>query len=79
METTFNFNLQDEPRESLEKIKKEIEKEISRRREMEKIKLVENFRTAFMALLSAGIEVRCADCDDEIDFGVYHWDNFYFN
>lgn len=76
--TTFSFSLQDASQESLEKIKKEIEKEIFRRREVEKTKLVNNFQSAFMALISAGIEVRCADCDDDIDFGICHWDNFYF-
>lgn len=75
----FSFNLQETPLEGLHNIQKEIEKEIGRRKSAEKSKLIENFRSAFLALQSAGIDVRCADCADEIDFRVNSWDNFYFD
>lgn len=75
----FSFNLQETPLEGLNNIQKEIEKEIGRRKSAEKSKLIENFKSAFLALHSAGIEVRCADYVDEIDFRVNSWDNFYFD
>ena len=75
----FSFNLQETPLEGLNNIQKEIEKEIQRRKSAEKSKLIENFKSAFLALQSAGIDVRVTDCDDEIDFCVNYWDNFYFN
>lgn len=79
MANTICFSLQDATQESLEKIKKDIEEEINRRREMEKAKLVEKFKSAFMALYAAGIDVHCADCYDDIDFLIHSWDDFYFD
>jgi hypothetical protein len=75
----FSFNLQETPLEGLNNIQKEIEKEIQRRKSAEKSKLIENFKSAFLALQSAGIDVRCTDCVDEVDFRVNSWDDFYFD
>lgn len=75
----FSFNLQETPLEGLNNIQKEIEKEIGRRKSAEKSKLIENFKSAFLALQSAGIDVHCSDYDDEVDFRVNSWDDFYFD
>jgi hypothetical protein len=75
----FSFNLQETPLEGLNNIQKEIEKEIQRRKSAEKSRLIENFKSAFLALQSAGIDVRCTDCVDDIDFRVNSWDDFYFD
>lgn len=75
----FSFNLQETPLEGLNNIQKEIEKEIGRRKSAEKSKLIENFKSAFLALQSAGIDVHCSDYADEVDFRVNSWDDFYFN
>lgn len=79
MATTFSFNLQETPLEGLNNIQKEIEKEIQRRKSAEKSKLIENFKSAFLALQSAGIDVHCSDYNNETDFRIYSWDDFYFN
>ncbi len=79
MATNFSFNLQETPLEGLEKVRKEIDKEIYRRREMERAKLVENFKSAFMALHSAGIDVRYSDQYEDMDWLLSDWDNFYFD
>lgn len=75
----FSFNLQETPLESLNNIQKEIEKEIGRRKSAEKSKLIENFKSAFLALQSAGINVHCSDYVDDIDFRVNSWEDFYFD
>lgn len=75
----FSFNLQETPLESLNNIQKEIEKEIGRRKSAEKSKLIENFKSAFLALQSAGIDVHCSDYVDDIDFRVNSWEDFYFD
>jgi hypothetical protein len=75
----FSFNLQETPLEGLNNIQKEIEKEIQRRKSAEKSKLIENFKSAFLALQSAGIDVHCSDYVDDIDFRVNSWDDFYFD
>jgi hypothetical protein len=75
----FSFNLQETPLEGLNNIQKEIEKEIQRRKSVEKSKLIENFKSAFLALQSAGIDVHCSDYVDDIDFRVNSWDDFYFD
>jgi hypothetical protein len=75
----FTFDLQDATVEYLQNTQKEIEKEIQRRKSAEKSRLIENFKSAFLALQSAGIDVRCTDCVDEVDFRVNSWDNFYFD
>ena len=79
MATNFSFNLQETPLEGLEKVKKEIEKEINRRHEMERAKLVENFKSAFMALHSAGIDVCYSDEYEGTDCHLYDWDSFSFD
>lgn len=79
MATNFSFNLQETPLEGLEKVKKEIEKEINRRREMERAKLVENFKSAFMALRSARIDVRYSDEYEDLELCLSDWDSFSFD
>jgi len=77
--STFSFNLQQAPLETLQIIQKEIEQEIAYRRRMEVNTLVKNFEAAFKALQDAGVDVRVVDGDDEIDFRIHSWDDFYFN
>lgn len=75
----FSFNLQDATVEYLQNIQKEISNEIEHRKTAERKKLIENFKTAFLALQSAGVDVHCADCDGEMSFCINYWDNFYFD
>lgn len=75
----FSFNLQETPLEGLRNVQKEIEKEIERRKRAERGKLIENFKSAFLALQSVGIETRYSDPYEEIDLRVDSWDSFYFN
>lgn len=77
--STFSFNLQQAPLETLQIIQKEIEQEIAYRRRMEVNTLIKNFEAAFKALQDAGVDVHVSDCDDEIDFRIHSWDDFYFN
>lgn len=79
MATTFSFNLEETPLEGLRNVQKEIEKEIERRKRIERGKLIENFKSALLALQSAGVDVHCTDYDNEMDFRIYSWDDFYFN
>lgn len=79
MATSISFNLQETPLEGLRKVQKEIEQEIKRREITEHKKLIENFRSAFSALCSAGIGVYVTDCNNETNTRIYPTDNFYFN
>jgi len=75
----FSFNLQETPLEGLRNVQKEIEKEIECRKRAERGKLIENFKTAFLALQSLDIEVRYSDKYEGMDWCVDDWDSFYFN
>lgn len=77
--STFSFNLQEAPLETLQIIQKEIEQEIEYRKRIKINTLIQNFQSAFLALHSAGVDVRVVDGDDEIDFRIHSWDDFYFN
>ena len=79
MATTFSFNLEETPIDGLLNVQKEIEKEIARRKRAERGKLIENFKSAFLALQSVDIEVRYSDPYEEMDWRVDNWDGFYFN
>ena len=75
----INYKFANFSDEDLRALSDKIEKEIKHRRANELKKLVENFKATFLALHSAGIEVHVSDCDDEIDFRIHSWDDFYFN
>lgn len=79
MATTFSFNLEETPLEGLRDIQKEIGNEIERRKRIERGKLIENFKSAFRALQTTGIEVRYFDKYKGIDWCVDDWDSFYFD
>lgn len=53
-----------------------IDKEILKRKNEERGKLIENFQKAFYALLDAGVSV---EYDNYYDDTLVNWDNFYFN
>lgn len=65
--------------ETLQIIQREIEQEIEHRRRIEVDELIQNFEAAFKALRFEDVEVRVSDGDDDIDFRVDSWDDFYFN
>jgi hypothetical protein len=79
MATTFSFNLEETSLEGLRNIQEEIRNEIERRKRLERGKLMENFKLAFRALQTAGIEVRYSDKYEGMDWCVDDWDSFYFN
>ena len=64
--------------EDLRALSAKIEEEIEHRRLNEVNKLVQNFKSAFLALQDAEIDVHVVNGDDEIDFGIHSWDDFYF-
>lgn len=75
----FMADLSNFSNEDLRALSEKIEKEIKHRKSAERKKLIENFKSAFLALHSAGVDVRVVNGDDEIDFCVHSWDDFYFN
>lgn len=75
----FTDNLSNFSNEDLRTLLDKIEKEIQCRKNNQRKKLIENFKSAFLALQSAGIDVHCADRTDEVDFRIYSWDDFYFD
>ena len=75
----FMADLSNFSNEDLCALSEKIEKEIKHRKSAERKELIEHFKSAFLALHSAGVDVRVVDGDDEIDFCVHSWDDFYFN
>lgn len=77
--TSLINNLSNFSNEDLLALMEKADKEIGRRKSAEKSKLIENFKSAFLALQSAGIDVHCSDYVDDIDFRVNSWEDFYFD
>lgn len=53
--------------------------EHARRDREKRVKLMDNFKQAFLALRDAGIEVTYSDSEDDIDGLLLCWDGFYFD
>ena len=63
---------------SLETIKKRIDEELQRRRNLERQRLINGFQEAWYNLKEAHIRVSyCEECDDDIAY-LDDWDGFSF-
>ena len=75
----MNINMTGWPIEQLEEIIKLANEEITNRQQRQRIKLIENFHQAFIALRDHGIDIAYTTDYGSEEFYLEHWEQFEFN